>query len=303
MELRQLRYFLATAEELHFGRAAHRLHIAQPSLTQQIQNLEAELGVRLFLRTKRRVELTEAGQLFLTEVRLVMEHLTQAVQVAQRAERGELGRLSLAYAGATMYRVLPPILQEFHARYPAVDLMVNEVSTEKQLSLFDQNLIHVGLLHPPIRRDDIACETIFREPMILALPENHPLVDCDKIAPEQLADQSFILFQRQQGPWLHDRITSLCQQAGFSPRVVQETCPPNAVLGLVAADIGVAFVAESLQTVPRPGIAFRSLATTPVELETAVTWRKTSISPVLQAFLNVVHDVAQQQSWGEKQTG
>jgi DNA-binding transcriptional LysR family regulator len=302
MELRQLRYFLVTAEELHFGRAATRLHIAQPSLTQQIQNLEAELGVKLFLRTKRRVELTEVGQLFLIEVRLVMEHLTQAVRVAQRAGKGELGRLSLAYAGATMYRVLPPILQAFNDRYPNVDLTVSEVSTEQQLLLFDRNLIHVGLLHPPIRRNEIACETIFREPMVLALPENDPLAATEKIVPEQLSDRAFILFQRQQGPWLHDRITSLCQQAGFSPRVVQETCPPNAVLGLVAAGIGVAFVAQSLQSVPRPGIAYRPLSAPPIELETAVTWRKTDISPVLKAFLSVVRDVARQQGWSEQRT-
>ncbi len=302
MELRQLRYFLAIAEELHFGRAAARLHIAQPSLTQQIQNLETELGVQLFSRSKRKVELTEAGQFFLVEARLVLEHTAQAVQVAQRAGRGELGRLSLAYAGATMYSVLPPILQEFHARYPSVDLKVNEVSTEQQFSLFDQNLIHVGLLHPPVRRNDIACETIFREPMILALPENHPLATQEKIALEDLADQSFILFQRQQGPWLHDRIMSLCQQAGFSPRIVQETCPPNAVLGFVAAEIGIAFVAESLQFVPRPGVIYRPLSELLIELETAITWRKAAASPVLHAFLDIVRGVAQQQGWLEKRT-
>jgi DNA-binding transcriptional LysR family regulator len=186
MDLRQLRYFVAIAEELHFGRAAARLHMAQPSLTQQIQNLESELDVQLFKRTKRRVELMEVGHLFLAEVRLVLEHATRAADVAQRAGRGELGSLSLAYAGATLYTVLPPILQAFHSRYPMVDLTVREVSTESQLELFDQHLIHVGLLHPPVRRNDIAYETIFREPMVLALPQDHPLTDYSKISPDQL---------------------------------------------------------------------------------------------------------------------
>ncbi|MCU0567623.1 MAG: LysR family transcriptional regulator [Oculatellaceae cyanobacterium Prado106] len=297
MEIRHLRYFLAVAEELHFGRAATRLHIAQPSLTQQIQNLEAELGVPLLVRTKRRVELTEAGRLFQTEARLVMEHWTRAIQVVQQAGHGELGQLSLAYAGATMYRVLPRILQKFYAQYPRVNLTVNETSTEQQLALFDQNLIQVGLLHPPIRREDIVYQTFFREPMILALSESHPLATEEKIDLKQLADESFILFQRSQGPWLHDQITSLCQQAGFTPRVVQETCPPNAVLGLVAAKIGVAFVAESLQLAARSGIVFRPIAAPPILLETAVAWSKTTDSPVLHRFVEVVRDVAHQQGW------
>jgi DNA-binding transcriptional LysR family regulator len=300
MELRQLRYFLAVAEELHFGRAAIRLHIAQPSLTQQIQNLESELGVQLFARSKRQVELTEAGQLFLSEVRLVLADVERSIRVAQRAGRGESGRLILAYAGATLYNVMPPILERFYAQYPDVDLTVSEVSTENQLPLLDQNAIHVGILHPPIRRSNIAYEVIFREPMILAIPENHPLAVCTKIAPEQLVDEPFILFPQNQGPWLYDQIISMCQQVGFSPHVVQEICPPNAVLGLVAANIGIAFVAASLQTVPRPGVVYRPISAQPIELETAVAWQKTSVSQVLQTFLNVVRKVAQQQKWCKK---
>lgn len=292
MELRHLRYFVAVAEELHFGRAAKRVCIAQQPLSRQIRNLENELGVQLFYRTKRTVRLTEVGEIFLEEARKTLEQANYAVKLVQRASLGEIGRIAIAFTGSALNIVLPATVRQFKKLYPQVDLTLKRLQTLEQVEAIHSRQIDLGLLHPPIDDDKLILETIYRENLVVALPDTHPLAK-DKSVPislQQLADESFILFPRYIGSVLYDRIINLCRQAGFSPKVVQEAMPQQTILGLVAAGIGVSLIHSSVQTLGRPGVVFRSLIESTPILETAVAWSPDTTNLVLPLFLNVVRE-------------
>ncbi|MGL6337824.1 MAG: LysR family transcriptional regulator [Waterburya sp.] len=287
MELRHLKYFVAVAEELHFGRAAAKVQITQPVISDQIRRLEQELGVKLFFRTKRTVELTEPGKLLLKEAKQILERVEKAVSTVQKADRGELGSLIIGYTGPAFYTLLPKIIRSFRDRYPQVELVLKEICTNEQVEALNAEDIEVGFLHPPVD-GDFEFISIMREKMVLALPENHPLATLTKVPISKLSDQPFILFPRKVGPSLYNRLFSLCQQAGFCPKVVQEVTPQPTMIGLVAAGIGVSFVSESLQNLNRPGVVYRELDVVTPELELVAAWKKDKVSPVLQKFLQIV---------------
>lgn len=288
MELRHLRYFITVAEELHFGRAAQRLHIAQPPLSQQIRQLEEELGVVLFHRTKRSVQLTDAGQVFLEEAKQVLIQAAQAVQAAQRASRGEIGQLVVSFVSSAAYNVLPKILQAFRARFPEVNLALHELTTDKQLQGLRDGWIDVGFLRPPIEDDTLSLATIFKESLIVALPEIHPLSRQPQVPLKALINEFFILFPRPLGPKLYDQIVGLCQQAGFSPNVVQEAIQMQTIVSLVAAEIGIALVPASVQNLQRRGVIYKAIQEATPKAEIAVIWRSNDLSLVLHQFLSVV---------------
>ena len=219
MELRHLRYFLCVANELHFGRAAKKLHIAQPPLSQQIRQLEEELGLQLFERTKRRVQLTAAGAVFANAMQSVMNQIEQGVQAAQQASRGELGQLTIGFVSSAAYNVLPPILQTFRARFPQVKLTLHELTTAQQQQWFQTGQIDVGFARPPIQDDSIDWRILLRESLVVALPDDHPLAKQGKVSQSEIANEPFILFPRHASPGLYDHIISLCRQAEFSPNV------------------------------------------------------------------------------------
>ncbi|MGL5942427.1 MAG: LysR family transcriptional regulator [Waterburya sp.] len=287
MELRHLKYFVAVAEELHFGRAAAKVQITQPVISDQIRRLEAELGVKLFFRTKRTVELTEPGKIFFKEAKQILQRVEKAVSIVQKADRGELGSLIIGYTGPALYTLLPKIIRSFRDRYPQVELVLKEICTNEQVEALNAADIEVGFLHPPVD-GDFEFISIMTEKMVLALPENHPLATLTKVPISKLSDQSFILFPQQEGPHLYSRILLLCQQAGFCPKVVQEVTPQPTMIGLVAAGIGVSFVSESLQNLNRPGVVYRELDVVTPELELVAAWKKDKVSPVLQKFLQIV---------------
>ncbi|HEY9847144.1 MAG TPA: LysR substrate-binding domain-containing protein, partial [Candidatus Caenarcaniphilales bacterium] len=242
MELRHLRYFVTLAEELHFGRAAERLHIAQPPLSQQIRQLEAELGFLLFHRTKRMVQLSEAGQVFLREIQQVLRQLEQAVQTGRQASRGEVGQLVVGFVGSAAYNILPAILQTFRTTAPAVNLELHELTTDQQLKWLREGRIDVGFLRPPIEDNIFSLEIIFQEPLVAALPETHVLANQVALSLRSISGEPFILFPRPLAPGLYDQIISLCHQASFSPRVVQEAIQMQTIVSLVAAELGLAIV-------------------------------------------------------------
>jgi DNA-binding transcriptional LysR family regulator len=292
MELRHLRYFVAVAEELHFGRAAERLQMAQPPLSQQIQSLEEELGVRLLQRTKRHVELTEAGRAFLREARQVLEQAEQAVLVARRAARGEIGLLSVGFVGSSCYGTLPPILRRFRERYPDVQITLRELTATQQVQALRHQRIHVGILRPPIEDKGLQMETIRRETLIVALPAQHPLAARSRIALRELADEPFILFPPQYGPGFYHQIMGACLEAGFSPRVVQEAIEMQTIVSLVAAEIGIALVPASLSNLQRVGVIYRPLAGETPILEIALVWRPDDPAPALARFREIAREVA-----------
>jgi DNA-binding transcriptional LysR family regulator len=294
MELRHLRYFLAVAESLNFSRAAEKLHIAQPPLSQQIQQLEAELGFQLFHRTKRRVQLTAAGESFQREVQQLFQQLEQAIERGQQASRGEVGQLAIGFVSSAAYNVLPPILQRFRQAVPGVVLELQELTTNQQLQLLRQGKIDVGFVRPPVDQlvDQISGEMklgiqskiIFQEPLIVALSTAHPLAQQSTVEVRSLQFEPFILFPRHLAPGLHDPIISLCQQAGFSPQVVQEAIQMQTIVSLVAAEMGVAIVPSSLQNLQRRGVVYKPFSDPVPTVEIALIWQS-STSPSVEKFL------------------
>lgn len=292
MELRHLRYFVTLAEELHFGRAAERLHIAQPPLSQQIRQLEVELGFQLFHRTKRTVQLTEAGQVFLGEVQQIFQQLDRAIQVGRKTSRGEMGQLVVGFVSSTAYNVLPTILRTFRTRVPDVSLELHELSTEQQLQWLREGRIDVGFLRPPIDEDTFSVATIYQEPLVVALPEAHPLANGASVSLRSLSSELFIFFPRSIAPGLYDQIISLCQQADFSPTVAQEAMQMQTIVSLVAAEMGIAIVPESLQHLQRTGVVYKAIQEPTSKVAIAMIWRCNDTSPTVQRFLEVVRSTS-----------
>lgn len=288
MELRHLRYFVAVADELHFGRAAERLHIAQPPLSQQIKQLENELGFDLFHRTKRSVVLTEAGGVFLAEVRKIFMQLEQAVQVGQQTSRGELGKLVIGFVSSMAYNVLPDILRKFRSHFPGVTLELHELTTDEQWKWLSDRRIDIGFVRPPVDEVAFCTETVFWEALVVALPEGHHLANQVDITVNSLRNEQFLLFPRPFSPGLYDAIISVCQQAGFSPMVTQEAIQMQTIVSLVAGQMGVAIVPASLQRLQRQGVVYKEMREPMPEVATNVVWRRGDMSPTIQQFLSVV---------------
>ncbi|MBH8574625.1 LysR family transcriptional regulator [Nostocaceae cyanobacterium CENA369] len=289
MEIRHLRYFIAVAEELHFSRAAERLHIAQPPLSQQIQQLELELGVELFHRkTKRQVQLTEAGQVFLQEAYQLLAQLEKAIDLTQRTGRGEKGQLRVGFTSLVTYNLLPQILRKFREKYSEVELVLQEMTTTQQEQALQNRHIHVGFAHPPLEDNTLHQQCIQQEALIVALPETHLLAEQECIPMRSLAEEFFIMFPRHLGPGLYDQIVSLCQQGNFSPKITQEAIQMQTIIGLVSAGMGIAIVPSSLKNLQRSGVVYRPFQEKTPLIETTIVWQQEDITPVLQQFLQVV---------------
>ncbi len=289
VELRHLRFFVTVAEELHFSRAAERLRTSQPYVTRQIHDLEREIGVPLLSRTKRRVELTEAGRAFYQEARRAVEQTERSVQAAQKVARGERGHLSVGFANAEL---IPDVLRAFRQRYPEVELEVQELTTAEQVRALRDGRLHAGILVPGVEDELLCIEIIREEPLVAVLPESHALLRERSVPLQALASESFILCPYRLNPHVYERILALCKGAGFTPRVVEEASPKQTILGLVAAGLGVSLVAASVQQSRRTGVAYRPLRGIHPTVEVAVAWRKDEKSPALQVFLSVVREFA-----------
>jgi DNA-binding transcriptional LysR family regulator len=290
MELRHLRYFVAVAENLHFRRAAERLSIAQPALSQQIQQLERELGVQLLDRTRRRVALTEAGVVFLDRARATLAEATAAVQLAQMAGRGEMGHLAVGVVTSALYGAFPDIVRVFGERYRQVHLTLHELPANEQTLALRAGRIHVSFLRPPIDETDLTVRIIAREPWMVALPTSHALARKARVSLAALAGEPFLLFSRELAPGLYDQLIAMCQGAGFSPRIVQEA-QMHTVVNLVAAGIGVSLVPATLENLSRRGLVYKKLSGAAPKLDLAVAWRRDDRSPLLGSFLSVVREM------------
>ena len=290
MELRHLRYFVAVAEELHFGRAAERLFIAQPPLSQQIQQLERELGVALFLRTSRRVQLTPAGEVFLIEAHQILTGLENAVQTVRRAARGEIGWLGIGFAASATYDLLPAVLHDFRARFPEIALSLMELNAVEQAQALHDRSIHVGFARPYIEQSDIVVEAVLQEPFLAALPEGHRLASQSDLALMELLNEPFVSFPEQPTPSYAQAVRAACESVGFTPRVVQEVREMQTAISLVAAGLGVALLPASVQHLHRDGVIYRELREPAPRTELAIVSRKDDPSPILQNFLAIVRE-------------
>jgi DNA-binding transcriptional LysR family regulator len=292
MELRHLRYFVALAEELHFGRAARRLHLSQPPLSMQIKALEEEIGTQLLTRTRRRVELTTAGTLFLREARDILMRVEQATAAARRAGRGEIGELAVGFVTIADYNVLPRVLSEFRAQHPAVRLTLREATTDAQLRDLAEQRIDIGFVLAPIQDEGLATRPLLSEPLVAALPHTHALSRSrTALSLSRLADAPFILFPRHMAPGLYDDVVGFCRRAGFIPRVEQEAVQMQTIISLVSAGLGVALIPASMRNLGRSGVVYRSLREKSPLTEVLIAWRKGDNAPVLHRFLECLERV------------
>lgn len=293
MELRHFRYVVALADELHFGRAAERLHISQPPLSQQIRQLEDELGVRLFDRTQRRVQLTAAGELFVQEARLVLTQVDHAGKVGERIRQGEEGQLFIGVAGPADADYFVDIMRTFAKRHPQVRVIIRNMSTAEQVRAIQEKRLHAGFVTPPIDDPDLVFETVLHEPIVLAVPRGHPLSLRSRVPLTALANESLILFSRAMGPGFFDAIASACRSAGFSLRARHEVDNLHSAYGLVAAGLGVSFVPAGLQGEPPKGVVLRPLAPAlaHIDCELALAYRRDLPCDLVRLFIDVVHDV------------
>jgi len=291
MELRHLRYFIAVAEELHFGRAAQVLGISQPPLSQQIQALEQEIGARLFERTNRRVELSEAGRLFLQEARLVLAQVDKAADVARRAQLGELGELKIGFTSSAPFNSsIPQAIFAFRQAFPAVHLNLQEMSsTEVAESLVDES-IQVGLMRPLPLPDSLSVVELMREPLVAVLNAGHPLVEGSErgLHLAQLAEEPFVFFPRTYGSGLYAQLLNLARDASFSPHFAQEAGEAMTIIGLVAAGLGVSVLPASYQRIRIDGVVYRTLLDQEAVTAVWLVQRKGQQTPMAKAFVELL---------------
>lgn len=286
MELRHLRYFVTVADELHFGRAASKLHISQPPLSMQIRDLEREVGVELLSRTKRRVMLTQAGSAFLDEAKDILKRVNRAKTSAQQAARGETGNLTIGFISLADYNLMPYVLREFQKEYPSVSLGLREATTDIQLTDLTSGTIDIGFLLPPVNIIGIKSLRISKENLIAVLPSSHPQASKKHaISIKSLASSPFIMTPRRHAPSLYDGIIRFCEKFKVYPSITQEAIQMQTIVSLVSAEMGISLIPESIQKLQRKGVVYKKLKETTPKVEIHLAWRESNQLPSLVRFL------------------
>lgn len=280
MELRHLRYYVAVAEECHFGRAAARLHIAQPHLSQQIKQLEADLGVQLLTRSTRRVEVSAAGRDFLDHARSILEAVDDAGERAVRVAAGEVGRLAVGFTGSATYELLPTLARVMEKELPDLELdLRGEMLTPDQVAGLREHTLDVGILRPPVRDPGLDVRVLRQEPLIAALPCDHRLAAGTTVRLADLRNEPFITYPSHHRSVVYEAVVDACQQVGFRPSICQEVGETSTLVVLVAAGRGVALVPASVQHLNITGAVYLPLAGVAAEVELAVATRENDDSP------------------------
>lgn len=256
MDLKQLRYFVAVAEELHFGRAATRLFISQPALSFDIKKLESQLGIQLLTRNNKSVSLTNAGQVLLDEARYLLLRAEQARRLTQRSAQGFAGRLSVGFVNSILHRGLPQAVKRFELEHPDTEVVMMEMNSAEQVQAVQRGQLDIGFVHGSPSATHLHCEPLLAEPFLCCLPQGHRLAQHAQIDLAQLADDDFILFPRNVSPHYHDLIIARCVAAGFSPRIRHETRLWQTVVAMVAYDMGVALVPQTLAMTWQHGVHY-----------------------------------------------
>jgi DNA-binding transcriptional LysR family regulator len=289
VELRHLRYFVAVAEERHFGRAAARLHIAQPPLSQQIRRFEAELGEPLLYRTTRRVELAPAGEVLLERAREILAAVDSAIDDARRAARGEYGRLAIGFTGSVTYAMLPSLAAALRQELPGVTLdLRGELLTPAQVAQLRDGMLDLGLLRPPVHERDLSTEVLGSEPLVAVLPRSHPLADSEAVPLELLNGEPFVTYPSHFRSVLHDAVEDACAAHGFKPLAAHEVAETATLVSFVAAGLGVSLVPASVRNMTVQGAIYRPLADDTTRVELAAAWRRDDDRPIVARALDVI---------------
>ena len=293
MELRQLRYFIAVAEESSFSRAARRLHVSQPPLSIQVKSLEEELGARLLERGNRGVSLTVAGRVFLEEARTVLSGLEHARSETLRAHRGETGKLSVGFVSIADYGILPPALKSFRASRPGVEVQLHELTTDAQIPQLRAGRLDLGIALAPVDEPDLEFERLLREELVLAAPSGHPAAQgTGAIDLRALSRESFIVPPRDIAPGLYDLTINLCRSFGFAHRITQQARQMQTVIGLVSSGMGFALVPSSVRNLRRPGVRYRRLSRRAASIELGILRARSAESPPREQFIEALRSAA-----------
>lgn len=296
MDLKKLRYFIAVAEELHFNRAAQKLNMTQPPLSQQIQVLEDELGVKLLERTKRQVRLTTAGAIFLEESRNIVAHLERSIKMTQLASEGKIGNLSIGFVDSAAGGMMVNVIKKYRERFPDVQVTLSEMTSAEQLKALHDGEIDVGfhrLLDPS---KHITTRLFTNESLVAVLPKTHPLADQPTVSLHSLREEPFILSPHHMGASFHDLIVDFCRQHGFQPRIVQEAVQMYTIVNLAAAGIGISIVPSSVSVFQRSDVVFRSFDEDTPRVPLYAAWKTEKSETVLTHFLKAVEETAASQT-------
>jgi len=293
MELRHLRYFVAVAENLNFTRAAQRLHLAQPSLTRQIHNLEEEIGVRLLNRSKNRVVLTEEGRSFLVDARRVLALAEESVTAVQRLSRGETGQLDIGYLSNLNFELLPNTLGAFRQAFAHIALNLFDMTPAEQFRALEARKIDLGFVGLRFSKaaKDLQWASIGRHTTVAVLPAKHPLARQRRIRLEELKGMFFVGMSEKTHPGFREWLCETCQQAGFAPRILQDAELEAGLMTFVADGLGVTLAREQIEKLPHAGVVFRPLAP-PVKTDYWIAWNQDSDSRPLQQFIQIVKGLA-----------
>ena len=295
MELRHLRYFTAVVQWKGYREAARRLHVAQPAISQTVADLEDELGLKLFSRAKRVVQLTPEGEIFHTEAVRALAQAELAINAAKRAAKGEVGKLSIGFLGSATYAFLPELVRAFKAHYPGVKLTLQELTPLQQEVAFQEGEIDIGFTRALTAEQCkvYSSRCLYRDPLMAVLPRSRQ-VKAKRVHISDLANERFVLFHRDGSPGLFDTITGMCNAAGFSPRVENEPNMMQTVLSLVEAEEGVSIVPACVRNLRSDGVCFYRLDPDSVRVALMAAWKKEAPSVVLKAFLDLVDANASQ---------
>lgn len=296
MELRQLRYFVAVAEERSFGRAARRLRLSQPPLSIQIKGLEEELGVRLLERSTRRVALTDAGRAFLEKAREILDGVEEARAEASGAEAGLRGRLAVGFISSATLSLLPSAIRLFRERFAGVELDLKELTSAQQVEALYEGEILVGMVRLPMQAAGIRFESVLEEPLVVALPSGHQLESLERVPLEAVVDLPLIFFTRQLIPGFHAQIVELFGRVGAFPNVVQHAVHLQTIVGLVASGLGIALLPGSAERVRREGVIYRPLDVDDATTWLGLAWAEWNDSLLVENFVNTVREVSESET-------
>ena len=292
MELRHLRYFCAVAEEKSFTLAAQRLHVSQSGVSGQVRDLERELGVSLFRRHQRKISLTPEGAVFLQEAQQILERVDRATETVMRAAQGRCGRLSIGLCGPATASFLPRLIREFRKRQPGISLSLKDLDPAQQPEALVNGDIDIGFTRgiSPAHRGTLASELLFREPLMAVLPRGHRLENAGAIALQDLAEDRFILYARENSPELFDAIVSLCKRARFSPRIVDSPRLWQSVLTMIEAGEGVSVIPACVQQLRSREATFKPLRNRGCNVDVVLAWRADSSDAARESFLEMLRN-------------
>lgn len=285
IELRHLRYFTVVAEELHFSRAAGRLHIAQPPLSQQIRKLEEYIGHPLFIRNSRTVTLTQAGEMLLERSHYLLRRLEEDLETVRRVGRGEIGTLTVGFIGSAMLTALPTLIGSYRKRFPKIDLRLRELTTSSLVEAIRQGVVDLGFLRDAGPTEGLIVEQVVAERFVVALAAKHRLANRKKVSLAELKGEPLILFARELGPLAWDKTISLCETSGFRPTIVQDAPEWLTVLRLVSSGLGFSIAPACVTTIQTPGVVCRELTRCPILTNIELARRSDHLNPIMEAFV------------------